>query len=99
MFEFDLPCRLPVPVIRIVVHGIILLFVYDSTVYCCFIILAALDLLEKPERKTGCFLKIKQGTEEMPADFFKAQYSCEGCLRRKKLLKNGKKPTVLRLVV
>ena len=28
------------------------------------------------------------------ADLYTAKYECEGCLRRKTLLKNGRKPTV-----
>lgn len=63
-------------------------------IYNGYLLCLALDAPEKPERQAGCFLKIKQGLEEMPADFYRAQYQCEGCLRRKTLLKNGKKPTV-----
>lgn len=51
-----------------------------------------LDLTEKPERRTGCFLKIKQGVEDLPIDCYKAQYQCQGCLRRKTMLKQGRKP-------
>ena len=38
--------------------------------------------------------KTPGGLEDLPADLYKAQYITEGCLKRKTLLKNGKKPTV-----
>ena len=46
------------------------------------------------DKPVGCFLKLKQGHDELPVELYRAQYSCEGCLRRKKLLKGGKKPAV-----
>ena len=50
---------------------------------------------EKEEKPVGCFLKIKQAHhDDFPADYYKAKYACEGCLRRKPLLKHGRKPTV-----
>ena len=51
---------------------------------------------EEPEPTVGCFLRIKQGVEELPtgSDYYRAQYQMEGCLARKTILKNGKKPTV-----
>ena len=37
--------------------------------------------------------------EDIPKDLYMAQYTCEGCLKRKTLLKNGKKPAVSRDVL
>ena len=34
--------------------------------------------------------------DDIPKDLYMAQYTCEGCLKRKTLLKNGKKPAVSR---
>jgi len=33
----------------------------------------------------------------MSTDIYTAKYDCEGCLKRKTLLKNGRKPTVRKL--
>ena len=49
---------------------------------------------DEPEPTVGCFLRIKQGLDDMPPDFYRAQYQCEGCLLRKTVLKDGKKPTI-----
>ena len=57
-------------------------------------LLPGAEAREEPEPTAGCFLRIKQGLDDLPADFYKAQYQCEGCLRRKTILKHGKKPTV-----
>ncbi|ESP04999.1 hypothetical protein LOTGIDRAFT_109415, partial [Lottia gigantea] len=40
-----------------------------------------------------CF-RMPWGTEETTGEIYQAAFTCEGCLRRKTLLKDGKKPTV-----
>ena len=37
---------------------------------------------------------VHRNLNELPADFYKVAYICEGCLRRKTLLKGGRKPAV-----
>ena len=37
--------------------------------------------------------------EDTPTDIYTAKYDCEGCLKRKTLLKNGRKPTVSTAVI
>ncbi|KAI0214818.1 Ras-specific guanine nucleotide-releasing factor RalGPS1 [Lamellibrachia satsuma] len=48
------------------------------------------------DEQVGCIwpLRSRSSTEKLPADFYRAQYTCEGCVRRKTILKYGKKPSV-----
>ena len=40
------------------------------------------------------FFRWNEEMEEHLQDYYQAAYTFEGCIRRKTLLKNGKKPTV-----
>ncbi|KAK2184701.1 hypothetical protein NP493_256g02011 [Ridgeia piscesae] len=57
---------------------------------------------ESEDEQVGCIwplrsrlsLTSRSSAEKLPADFYRAQYTCEGSLRRKTILKYGKKPSV-----
>ena len=55
--------------------------------YACYF---AGDPGDTEDEETFRYLK----KEDIPKDLYMAQYTCEGCLKRKTLLKNGKKPAV-----
>ena len=65
---------------------------------CVCILMYASCVLGEPGEEVGSDVewtnRLRQGVEDMPSDFYKAQYVCEGCLKRKPILKNGKKPTM-----
>lgn len=57
-------------------------------------LLIAVDLVEDSSGDSDAQTKLRASLHALSDDYFKAQYACEGCVKRKTLLKNGKKPAV-----